>query len=285
MSHRASRPLKGFYGKRPASPRHRCSAPNLTAVTAADLPPRQGTHNYEQQRASRPSVPQRLTHFGWRLKLPLAALSVGLLAVGVLLALTATPPSGDVAAAGIATPEPAQDLSAEDRAVQPETDKAELHCFGSAVMFFEPGLTEEPSPQTITGYRNFGTDLSPTTPCSSPTGIPYKGGRIDFKGSGELACAASGGTLGEVQGMGEIIWDNGDETTAEWTAVSYGALPVEQWTMTDGELEGMKMYVEGVPDSISGNCAENSVTSIGHSGVATWAQEAPEAPEPSRSGR
>ncbi len=239
-----------------------------------------------------PRIAQRLTEVCWRLRVPLGGVCLAVLAIGVFVALAAGPPSADVVAAhrGSAAPLDALPSDSAPASVSnpaprvPQTDNADLHCFGSAVLFFQPGLTEEPSPQTITGYMNAGTELSPTTPCSSATGVPYKGGTAMIKGSGELACTAARGTLGNAQGTAEIIWDNGDESTAEWKAISYGALPVVEVKITDGELKGSTVYQEGVPTSITGNCVESPVTSLGASGVATIVNEetpeAPEAPEP-----
>ena len=222
---------------------------------------------------SHSGIPQRLTDVGWRLEGPLAAVCLGLLAAGVVAALAVVQPAdGKLLAA------PAHGALAAAPRV-PQTDNADLHCFGSAVLFFNPGLTEEPSPQTITGWMNAGNELSPTTPCSSATGIPYKGGTAQIKGAGTLACTAARGTLGDAQGTAEIDWDNADESKAEWKAVSYGALPVVEVTITEGELKGATVYQEGVPTSITGNCVESPVTSLGASGVATIVnEETPETP-------
>lgn len=219
------------------------------------------------------NLSDRLDDIGGRLEKPLGVVCLALMAVGVFVAGTVMPPQGAVASAGIESPVRPNAPRA------PQTDDADLHCFGSAILFFSPGLTEEPSPQTITGWMNAGNELSPTTPCSSATGIPYKGGTAQIKGTGTLACTAARGTLGDAQGTAEIDWDNGDESKAEWKAVSYGALPVVEVTITEGELKGSTVYQEGVPTSITGNCVESPVTSLGASGVATIVnEETPETP-------
>lgn len=220
----------------------------------------------------RPSIAQRLVNVGWQRKTSVGAVGVALLAIGVFVALSAPPPSHAVAPAGIASPLLENDVLADVRAAQASNDEndAALHCFGSAINFFEPGLTVEPTPHKVTGYLNAGTELSPTTPCSSPTGVPYTGFTAIIRGSGEMACTTVRGLVGEATGIWEIIWDNGDESTARWTAVAYGALPVIEATITEGELAGATILQEGVPTSITGSCVADPVTSMGYSGVATF---------------
>lgn len=248
----------------PASATPRPSIEELRAQMASRRPQQAGTQRVAFERPDGPVVEAT-----WRQKVPVMVACLALVTSG-LFAVAAFGPSANDAAGDEGIELLGQRIQAPR---VPQTDNADLHCFGSAVLFFNPGLTVEPTPQTITGYMNAGNELSPTTPCSSATGIPYKGGTAEIKGSGTLACTAARGTLGNAEGTAEIIWDNGDESSATWSAISYGALPVVEVKITEGELKGSTVYQEGVPTSITGNCVLNPVTSLGASGVATIINE------------
>lgn len=254
----------------PSSPTPRPSIEELRAEMASRRSQQAGTPRVAFERPAGPVVEGT-----WGRRVPVMVACLALVTSG-LFAVSAVGPLANDATGNEGIELLGQRIQAP-RA--PQTDNADLHCFGSAVLFFNPGLEVEPTPQTITGWMNAGTELSPTTPCSSATGIPYKGGTAEIKGSGTLACTAARGTLGNAEGTAEILWDNGDESTAEWSAISYGALPVVEVKITDGELKGATVYQEGVPTSITGNCVANPVTSLGASGVATVVNLDPEPQE------
>ncbi len=173
--------------------------------------------------------------------------------VGVPHVASADPPSSDLTRSGVAD------------------EGVDLNCFGSAILNFDPGLSVGAEPQQITGSMRGGTALSSTTPCSSATGVPYKGGVAEIRGTGELGCAAVGSTglVGEASGTAHIVWDNGDTSVAEWSAASYGALPVVDISITDGALKGAQVFQQGTVTGLTGNCATEPLTRGGFSGAAT----------------
>lgn len=152
-----------------------------------------------------------------------------------------------------------------ERAVQ--QDRVDLTCPDAANLRFEPGLTPQTQTQKITGKLFAGTEYSPAAPCSSASGIPYKGAVGIIEGTGELSCTATSVT-GGASGTVDITWDNGDQSVVEWEATSYGAAPVLTATFTEGALEGYQIVQEGVPTGISGTCVPSPITSGGFSGTA-----------------
>lgn len=143
----------------------------------------------------------------------------------------------------------------------------DLTCPDAANLHFEPGLSPQTQPQKITGTLRIGTESSPATPCSSLSGVPYKGAVGVIEGTGDLGCTATSLT-GGAQGTVDITWDNGDTSVVEWEATTYGAAPVLTATFTEGALEGSTIVQEGLPTGISGTCVLNPITSGGFSGTA-----------------
>lgn len=220
-----------------------------------------------QKDRSRPSVTQRLADIGWQGRAPLAAVCLGVLALGVFVALASTQPSdADVAAAGVVAPVVAATDLPGSVAAQ-EEGGMELHCPGTALLHFEPGVTAEPTHQTVTGEMRGGTEMDPRMPCTSPTGVPYQGGIAEIKGAGEIGCASAGPVM-DIAGTADIIWDNGDESKAVWSVVSYGAAPVVDVRIIEGVLAPAQVFQQGTPTGFNGNCAETPLTSASFTGVA-----------------
>lgn len=163
-------------------------------------------------------------------------------------------------------------------ALQQEEER-ELHCPGTALLKFDPGVGPTPQEQKVTGEMRGGTDMDPRMPCTSPSGIPYQGGTAELKGAGEIACASAGAVM-DIAGTADIIWDNGDTSKAEWSVVSYGGAPVVDVRITEGALAPAQVFQQGTPTGFNGNCAERPLTNASFTGVAHLVTgEGPEAPE------
>lgn len=156
-------------------------------------------------------------------------------------------------------------------------DEVELHCPGEILWKFDPGLTEDVQDVTVTGEVRMGSDMDPRTPCRSETGVPYQGGTIDFKGSGQASCTASGPAV-DLQGTGnEIFWDTGDVSKVRWSVVSYGAAPVFDYAVTEHEssyvdLTGAEVFQQGTP--LGDFCRDEPLTNASYTGVAHFIKSA-----------
>lgn len=214
----------------------------------------------------RPRIPRRLIAVGRQARTPLAAVCLGVLALGLFVALESAQPSeAEAAPAGIGSPALTSGLPGS---VAAQEEPMELHCPGTALLNFEPGVGPTPEHQKVTGEMRGGTDMDPKTPCTSPTGVPYQGGTAELEGAGEIGCAAAGAVM-DIAGTAEIFWDNGDTSKAVWSVVSYGAAPVVDVRITEGALAPAQVYQQGTPTGFNGNCTETSpMTSASFTGVA-----------------
>lgn len=167
----------------------------------------------------------------------------------------------DAPAAALGSPAPGDALSS-----QAQQEGAELECPDAATLHFEPGLTATPEEQRITGNLVAGTELSPTTPCTSATGVPYQGAVGEIEGSGVLGCAGAG-AVEEIGGTIDVTWDNGDKSLVRWKATTYGAAPVVTAEFVEGPLKGATVIQEAVPTGVSGNCTESPLKGGGFAGV------------------
>lgn len=149
---------------------------------------------------------------------------------------------------------------------QPTTG-ADLECPDAATLHFEPGLTSTPQRQTISGILQVGTALSPSTPCTSATGIPYQGATGKIEGTGVLGCTAAPGVM-EAHGTVDVVWDNGDKSVVSWETVTYGAVPTVRAKFVEGPLKGSEVIQEAVPTGVTGNCgATRPLTDGGFTGT------------------
>lgn len=146
----------------------------------------------------------------------------------------------------------------------PVTD---LTCVISGTAQISPGIGLLSQPQELTGQVQGGTAVSPATPCTSLTGVPYQGFTMVLSGGGHMACLTAA-LEGGMSGTGEVTWDNGDTSAVDWSITTVAMVPVVNVTLTDGALAGSSVVVAGLPSSLTGNCALNPVTSIGFGGAA-----------------
>jgi hypothetical protein len=146
----------------------------------------------------------------------------------------------------------------------------DLTCAISATAEFSPGITLLSRQQQLTGSVQGGTALSPATPCTSLSGVPYQGFTMELNGAGDRACGTAALT-GGVSGTARVTWDNGDTSMLEWSVTTAAMVPVPEVTVTDGALAGATVVVAGAPTSLTGNCLLNDVTKAGFAGVAEFA--------------
>jgi hypothetical protein len=145
-------------------------------------------------------------------------------------------------------------------------DIVDLACPLSATIHFVPGLTLVPQPVEISGSAAAGTSVSPATPCSSVTGVPYTGASGPVTGTGTVACVTTG-LSGSANGTLPITWNNGDASMITWSVTVGGAVPTVSAQVTSGELTGSRILVAPVPTGINGNCLLAPLTSVSFTGV------------------
>lgn len=158
--------------------------------------------------------------------------------------------------------------AAPDRHVTtPDVEGSDLVCVMSGSASVSPGVSLLPETQEVSINLQGGTAVTPATPCTSATGVPYQGFTAEATGSGEFACSLSG--LGEgVSGTGVVTWDNGDTSTVEWSLTTAVFVPVVDIQITDGPLSGSTFALGGiVPTGITGNCVLNPITGFGFAGA------------------
>lgn len=148
----------------------------------------------------------------------------------------------------------------------PDSPVVDLTCTISGSAQMNPGVGLLPQPQTLTGEVRAGTEVSPATPCTSLTGVPYQGFTATLTGTGQMACT-TGAIAGDVSGTGTFTWDNSDVSTVEWSVNSIVFVPVVNVTITDGPLTGATVVVAALPIGLTGNCILNPVTEMGFAGV------------------
>lgn len=151
----------------------------------------------------------------------------------------------------------------------PDASVADLACPISATAQFTPGISLLSQPQELTGEVQGGTAVSPATPCTSLTGIPYQGFTMELTGTGHMACGTAA-LDGGASGTAQVTWDNGDTSTLEWSITTVAMVPVVNVTLTDGALSGANVVVAGVPTSLTGNCVLNPITGAGFVGTAEF---------------
>ncbi len=147
------------------------------------------------------------------------------------------------------------------------TEGADLTCVMAGNAEITPGVSLlDNQEQQVEGVVKGGSEVSPLTPCTSVTGIPYKGFTMVGGGSGTTTCSTAllGGKL---HGTGEVTWDNGDTSTVDWTLTLVGPAPVVDATIRSGALEGATLVVAAAPSSFTGNCALNPLTELGFDGA------------------
>ncbi|MGH9162433.1 MAG: hypothetical protein ACRD2X_20905 [Vicinamibacteraceae bacterium] len=151
----------------------------------------------------------------------------------------------------------------------PTAPVTDLLCPIAATVRIAPGITLLAQPQQLTGHVQGGTAVSPLTPCTSLTGVPYQGFTMELTGTGGMACSIAA-LEGGLSGTAQVTWDNGDTSTVDWSVTTVAMVPVVNVTVTDGALAGASVIVGGVPTSLTGNCVLNPVTGVGFGGVAEF---------------
>ena len=139
----------------------------------------------------------------------------------------------------------------------------DLTCIGAGSGSAVPGVTLTPAPQHITAVLKVGSALSPATPCTSLTGIPYAGVTFEMEGSGVLGCLS-----GSLAGTAKLTWDNGDTANAGWSLnLPLFVLPIYEFHITDGPLAGTRVTGIGVPTGFAGNCVTHPLVRLGGAGI------------------
>jgi hypothetical protein len=149
----------------------------------------------------------------------------------------------------------------------PAAPAADLLCTIAGTARINPGIRLLSQPQQLTGHVQGGTALSPLTPCTSLTGVPYQGFTMELMGTGAMACSIAA-LEGGLRGTGLVTWDNGDTSAVDWSITTVAMVPVVNVTLTGGALAGASVVVGGVPTSLTGNCTLNPITGLGFGGVA-----------------
>lgn len=158
-------------------------------------------------------------------------------------------------------------LAAEPAAAEETGDPiADLTCAFAGDFEWNPGVGLLPQPQKIFGVVKGGTKLSPATPCTSLTGVPYQGWTVKLTGDGNMGCTTAL-LAGGMSGGGTLTWDNGDTSTVEWSLQSVALVPIVNFTITGGALAGTSVLPAPVVTSFSGNCALTPFTHMGIAGV------------------
>ena len=139
---------------------------------------------------------------------------------------------------------------------------ADLTCVGAGSATATPGVLLSPAPQRFTALLKVGNAVSPATPCTSLTGIPYQGATFEVEGSGVLGCLS-----GSLTGTAKVTWDNGDVSTAAWSlSLPIFLLPIFDFRLTAGPLAGTRIFAVGVPTGFAGNCVLHPLTRLGGAG-------------------
>ena len=146
---------------------------------------------------------------------------------------------------------------------------ADLTCAISATAHFTPGIGLLSQSEQLTGEVKGGTALSPATPCTSLTGVPYQGFTMKLTGTGHMACSTAA-LQGGASGTAQVTWDNGDTSTLRWSITTVAMVPVVDVTLTGGALAGSTVVVAGAPTSLTGNCVLNPISSAGFVGTAEF---------------
>ena len=149
----------------------------------------------------------------------------------------------------------------------PASPVADLTCTISGTAHVTPGISLLSQPQKLTGQVQGGTDVSPLTPCTSLSGVPYQGFTMTLTGTGYMACLTAA-LQGGLSGTGKVTWDNGATSSVAWSITTVAMVPVVNVTLTSGALQGASVVVAGLPDSLTGNCATSPVTGLGFGGAA-----------------
>lgn len=138
----------------------------------------------------------------------------------------------------------------------------DLTCPLAATINFTPGLTVTSQSVQITGTATAGTSVSPGTPCSSATGVPYTGASGPVSGTGTLGCVTVGfsGLTGSASGTLPVTWNNSDRSTITWSVTIGGAAPAVTASVTAGKLKGSTVTVVAGPNGLNGNCADQLTT-------------------------
>lgn len=139
----------------------------------------------------------------------------------------------------------------------------DLTCPFSVSVSASPGLTLTQQAQSVTGSLRGGSSLSEATPCSSLTGVPYRGATGVIRGSGTQNCLLQGSLSGTV----DVTWDNGDRSTVTWSEVLVLFAPVVRASVTSGALKGFTIAVVGLPTGFTGSCVLGPFTSLTLTGV------------------
>jgi hypothetical protein len=151
----------------------------------------------------------------------------------------------------------------------PPVPMEDLICPIAATVRVTPGIRLLAQPQQLTGHVQGGTAVSPLTPCTSLTGVPYQGFTMELTGTGAMACGIAA-LEGGLSGTAHVTWDNGDTSTASWSVTTVAMVPVVNVTVTDGALASASVVVGGVPTSLTGNCPLNPIIGVGFGGVAEF---------------
>ena len=147
------------------------------------------------------------------------------------------------------------------------TDAVDLTCPMAGNAAITPGISLlSKQDQQVEGVVKGGSAVSPLTPCTSLTGIPYTGFTMVGGGSGSTTCSTAliGGKL---HGTGRVTWNNGDASVVDWTLTLAGPAPVVDATIRSGALAGATLLVAAAPSSLSGNCVVNPLTGLGFDGA------------------
>lgn len=146
---------------------------------------------------------------------------------------------------------------------------ADLTCVISATAHFSPGISLLSQSEKVTGEVQGGTAVSPATPCTSLTGVPYQGFTMKLTGSGSMACSTAA-LQGGASGTAEVTWNTGATSTLDWSVTTAAMVPVVNVTITSGALAGARVAVAGAPASLTGNCVLDPITSAGFAGAAEF---------------
>ncbi len=140
---------------------------------------------------------------------------------------------------------------------------ADLTCVGAGSGRIDPGITLQTTPQHITVELKAGSLVSPATPCTSLTGVPYAGATFLLDGTGNLGCLS-----GRVTGTAVVTWDTGEVSTGTWSLnLPIFLLSIFQFRIIDGPLEGAQALLLGAPTGLAGNCITHPLTRLGGVGL------------------
>jgi hypothetical protein len=149
----------------------------------------------------------------------------------------------------------------------PDGPVADLTCVIAGFAELSPGVGLLSQPQALAGVVQGGTEVTPATPCTSLTGVPYQGFTMELTGTGHMGCT-TGALEGGLGGTGTVTWDNGDTSAVDWSITQVLFVPVVNVTLTDGALAGSSVVVAAHPVGLTGNCVLNPVTNLGFAGAA-----------------